>query len=109
MGTSYFDAHSLWQRFQLPRFEPLKNHIITDVCIIGGGIAGLTTAYNLAREGVKVIVLDQENLGMGETGLTSAHLTSALDERIFNLIHVHGLNRLEEKTLIVPILREHVF
>jgi glycine oxidase len=34
-----------------------------DVLVIGGGVIGLTTAYYLAREGVRVSVLDQGNLG----------------------------------------------
>src|SRR5262249_8297356 len=34
-----------------------------DVLIIGGGVIGLTTAYFLAREGVRVTVLDKGDLG----------------------------------------------
>ena len=36
-------------------FEKLSNDIETDILVVGGGIAGLTTAYCLAKEGRKVI------------------------------------------------------
>ncbi|MDQ6828835.1 MAG: FAD-dependent oxidoreductase [Gemmatimonadota bacterium] len=62
----------------------------TDVCIIGAGIAGMTTAYLLAREGKKVIVIDDGPIGGGETGHTTAHLTAALDDRYFEIEKLHG-------------------
>lgn len=39
-----------------------------DVIVIGGGVAGLSTAMQLARRGVSVIVLERERLGNGSTG-----------------------------------------
>jgi glycine/D-amino acid oxidase-like deaminating enzyme/nitrite reductase/ring-hydroxylating ferredoxin subunit len=61
-----------------------------DVCIVGAGIAGLTTAYLLAREGRSVIVLDAGPIGGGMTGRTTAHLVNALDDRYFDLESYHG-------------------
>jgi glycine/D-amino acid oxidase-like deaminating enzyme/nitrite reductase/ring-hydroxylating ferredoxin subunit len=66
-----------------------KNHE-ADVCIIGAGIAGLTTAYLLAREGKTVIVLDDGPVGHGETSRTTAHLANALDDRYVELEKIHG-------------------
>jgi succinate dehydrogenase/fumarate reductase flavoprotein subunit len=54
-----------------------------NVCVIGAGIAGLTTAYLLAREGKAVIVLDDGPIGGGMTARTTAHLTNALDDRFY--------------------------
>ncbi len=63
-----------------------------DVCVIGAGISGLTTAYLLLRAGKSVIVIDRETqLGLHETGLTSAHLSNALDDTYQSLIQHHGL------------------
>lgn len=56
-----------------------------DVCVIGGGIAGLSVAYRVAREGRRVIVLERDELGSGDTGVTTAHLSSALDESFVEL------------------------
>jgi hypothetical protein len=46
-----------------------------DVAIIGGGIAGLTTAYLLSKSGKKVTVIEDGYMGSGETGRTTAHIT----------------------------------
>jgi glycine/D-amino acid oxidase-like deaminating enzyme/nitrite reductase/ring-hydroxylating ferredoxin subunit len=61
-----------------------------DVCVVGAGIAGMTTAYLLAKEGRNVIVLDGGPIGGGMTGFTTAHLTHALDDRYFELERYHG-------------------
>jgi glycine/D-amino acid oxidase-like deaminating enzyme/nitrite reductase/ring-hydroxylating ferredoxin subunit len=61
-----------------------------DVCIVGAGIAGLTTAYLLAREGRSIIVVDDGAVGSGETSRTTAHLVTALDDRYFDLERLHG-------------------
>jgi glycine/D-amino acid oxidase-like deaminating enzyme/nitrite reductase/ring-hydroxylating ferredoxin subunit len=66
-------------------FNKLSGDEDTDVLIIGGGIAGLTTAYALAKEGMKVVLVEDGNIGSGETGRTTAHLTCALDARYMDL------------------------
>ena len=73
-----------------PNFPPLSQDITTDVCIIGGGIAGLTAAYRLTCEGKKIVLIDDGKICSGETGRTSAHLTNVLDDRFYELIRVHG-------------------
>src|SRR5262245_44965610 len=71
--------------------QVIPNDILTDVCIVGAGIAGLTTAYRLAVEGQKVVVLESRpEIGLGETGSTSAHLSSVLDDRFARLRSVRG-------------------
>jgi glycine/D-amino acid oxidase-like deaminating enzyme/nitrite reductase/ring-hydroxylating ferredoxin subunit len=74
----------------MPQAQALASDARTDVCIIGAGIAGLTTAYLLAKEGSKVIVLDDGPTGGGETCRTTAHLVSALDDRFYHLESLHG-------------------
>ena len=50
----------------------------------------MTTAYLLAREGKSVAVLDDNGIGGGETGQTTAHLASAQDDYFHVLEKVHG-------------------
>lgn len=90
MGSAYFDAHSLWQRTDKPLYKSLNGNLRVDVCIIGAGIAGLTVAYELLKNGLQVAILDRERLGLGETGLSSAHLSNALDDGYIKLQKMHG-------------------
>ena len=82
---------SVWEatREQL-RFPPLAGETDADVCVVGAGIAGMTTAYLLAKAGKRVVVLDHASVGGGETGQTTAHLSSALDDYYHVLEKVHG-------------------
>ena len=65
----------------LPSYPPLAEDLTADVCVVGAGIAGLTTAYLLAVEGKRVVVLDDGPIAGGESGRTTAHFVNALDER----------------------------
>jgi len=66
--------------------EPLQ----VDVAVCGGGIAGLTTAYLLAKNGKSVALLEARELGSGESGRTTAHLMSAVDDRYCEIERKHG-------------------
>lgn len=54
-----------------------------DICILGAGVAGLSIAYEFAKAGKSVVVLDQGPIAGGQTGRTSAHLTWMTDLRIY--------------------------
>lgn len=75
---------------QIPAHSPLTSDTTADVCIVGAGIAGLTTAYLLTQVGKSVVVLDDGRIGSGMTAVTTAHLANALDDRYFHLEHLHG-------------------
>ena len=82
---------SLWMATANTPFQSqLKESIRTDVCIVGAGIAGLSTAYLLGREGRSVVVLDDGLIGGGMTGRTTAHLSNAYDDRYVEIEKVHG-------------------
>lgn len=68
----------------------LKESTETEVCIIGGGIAGLTTAYFLTRAGKDVVVIDDGVIAGGETSRTTAHLSYAIDDRFYRIAKWHG-------------------
>jgi glycine/D-amino acid oxidase-like deaminating enzyme/nitrite reductase/ring-hydroxylating ferredoxin subunit len=69
---------------------PLGENIEADIVVVGAGIAGMSTAYELARAGKRVAVLDAGPLGGGMTGRTTAHLANALDDRWYELIDLRG-------------------
>jgi glycine/D-amino acid oxidase-like deaminating enzyme/nitrite reductase/ring-hydroxylating ferredoxin subunit len=75
---------------QAPRYPALHENAHVDAVVVGAGIAGLTTAYLLAREGRAVAVLDDGPVSGGMTQMTSAHLSNMLDDRYFELEKLHG-------------------
>ena len=74
------------------RFDKLSQNISVDVAIVGGGIAGITTAYLLSRSKKSVALLEDGYIGSGETSRTTAHITHALDDRYYNIEKKHGPN-----------------
>ncbi len=81
----------LWVEDEIrPSSGLLPSSSTADVCIVGAGITGLTTAYLLARLGRSVVVVDQGAIGCGDTSRTSAHLASALDDGFVQLEQLHG-------------------
>ena len=48
--------------------EPLAGEHVFDVCIVGGGISGLSAALHLADRGLRVALLEAMHLGFGGSG-----------------------------------------
>src|SRR5205085_6945925 len=72
---------SFWERTAQKFYTtPLTENLTADICVIGAGIAGVTTAYLLARENRKVVLIDDGPVGGGMTGRTTAHLVTMTDD-----------------------------
>jgi glycine/D-amino acid oxidase-like deaminating enzyme/nitrite reductase/ring-hydroxylating ferredoxin subunit len=82
---------SLWMATaDVPTYPPLSQDAKADVCVIGAGIAGLSTAYLLVQAGKSLVILDDGAIGGGETGRTTAHLSNEMDDRYLEIERVHG-------------------
>ena len=81
---------SVWMQVAVPSYPKLAKDIAVDVCIVGAGIAGMTTAYLLARQGKSVAVLDDGPIAGGQTERTTAHLASAIDSQYCEIERLHG-------------------
>jgi glycine/D-amino acid oxidase-like deaminating enzyme/nitrite reductase/ring-hydroxylating ferredoxin subunit len=68
----------------------LTGDLTCDVVIVGAGIAGLSVGYHLAKAGKQVVILDDGPVAGGETCRTTAHLTSVIDDRFFEMERLHG-------------------
>src|SRR5580765_7152634 len=91
MKRSLEQSRSIWMETEeIPQQSSLTEKTSSDVCVVGAGISGMTTAYLLAREGKSVVVLADGPIGGGMTGRTTAHLVNALDDRYFELERLHG-------------------
>jgi glycine/D-amino acid oxidase-like deaminating enzyme/nitrite reductase/ring-hydroxylating ferredoxin subunit len=84
-------TRSFWERTaQKFSTAPLQQDITTDVCVVGAGIAGVTTAYLAAREKRSVVLIDDGPVGGGMTARTTAHLVNAIDDRYMDIENFLG-------------------
>jgi glycine/D-amino acid oxidase-like deaminating enzyme/nitrite reductase/ring-hydroxylating ferredoxin subunit len=82
---------SLWRAVtKRQEFPRLNRDIECDLIVIGSGIAGLSSAYEAARCGANVVVIDRRGVTDGMTARTTAHLVSEIDDRYFELIDAVG-------------------
>ncbi len=67
---------SLWQTdLKLPEFPRLNKDINVDVLVIGGGFAGIMTAYYLKKKGIDCVLLEKGRICCGTTANTTAKIT----------------------------------
>ncbi len=83
---------SLWEKVVPVKYPAISKNEVSEVVIVGGGISGLSVAYELLTRGKSVVVLEGKELGAGETGRTSAHLSNALDEGYQKLQTLFGID-----------------
>ena len=68
---------SIWNKqVCIPGRNRLSGDLDTEVAVIGAGMAGILTAYYLAREGKEVEVLEAASIGSGQTTGTTANITT---------------------------------
>lgn len=67
---------SLWTRADLPAYPSLQEDTEADVAVVGGGMAGVCTAWEAARAGRSVVLVEARRLGSGVTGHTTAKLSA---------------------------------
>lgn len=77
---------------RFPTFPKLEQDHETDVLIIGSGISGVSIAYELVSQGVKVTMIEARDALSGESGRTSGHLSSDLDDGYTQIGKKHGEN-----------------
>ena len=82
---------SLWMETEiLPGAGALKGEAHCDVAVVGSGIAGLSTAYELMKRGQSVIVIDRKGIASGMTARTSAHLAPLCDDLMCEFRKLRG-------------------
>jgi glycine/D-amino acid oxidase-like deaminating enzyme/nitrite reductase/ring-hydroxylating ferredoxin subunit len=89
-GTSGYHDSYWTDSVERPAYPALEQDLNTDIVIVGAGIAGLTTAYCLVKEGMRVVVIEDGFIGSGETGRSTAHIVNVLDDRYSEIEKTFG-------------------
>ncbi len=71
-------------------YPSLRENLITDYAIIGGGITGALVAWYLSQAGVSVVLLDRRHIGMGSTCASTSMLQYEIDTPLYELAQIVG-------------------
>jgi len=70
----------------------LQEHIDTPVCVIGGGLAGISTALGLAERGIKSVLLESQQIGWGASGRNGGFVGRGFSQSALKLVKILGEN-----------------
>jgi glycine/D-amino acid oxidase-like deaminating enzyme/nitrite reductase/ring-hydroxylating ferredoxin subunit len=85
-------SKSLWMDVDvIPAAGTLDGEASCDVVVVGSGIAGISTAYELSQRGRSVIVIDRKRIAGGMTSRTSAHLAPLCDDLMSEFRKIKGV------------------
>lgn len=83
---------------QSPNYPSLNENIQCDAAIVGGGISGLTSALNLCKSNLNVVLIEMNTIAQSATALSTGHLDNYYDQQYNKLIKNYGLDT--AKTII---------
>lgn len=81
---------SIWMDFQLPSYPKLETDLVCDICIVGGGITGISLAYYLKDIEKNIVLIEQNRLARSTTGLTTAKLTYLQQDILSKIYKARG-------------------
>lgn len=100
---------SVWtKQNELPAFPALHKNEQTEVLVVGGGITGIMTAYELTKLDLQVILIDASTLCSGTTGRTTAKITAQHGLLYDSLIKSSGIDQAEQYYTSAIEGRKHI-
>lgn len=89
---------SIWIEYKSKEAYPKKSDtpFDVDVAIIGGGIAGISTAYLLSKTKLKVALFEKYKVGLGTSAYTTAMITQYTDSGLADLPKIYGVKRAKQ-------------
>ncbi len=99
----------------LPPFPTLKGEVTADVCVVGGGFTGLSSALHLAERGYKVALVEAHRVGFGASGRNGGQLGSGQrqdQETLEKMVGPEDAKKLwdqgeEAKALVKSLISKH--
>lgn len=98
----YVDSYYTASRHEAPIRPPLRGAAEFDVCVVGGGIAGCSTALHLAERGYRVALLEANHIGWGASGRSGAQAifgVAASQDKVERLVGAADARRIWDVTL----------
>ena len=94
---------------------PLMGERTTDLCVIGGGLTGVSAALHGAEAGLDVVLLEAGRIGWGASGRSGGQLIPGLRKGAAELVRAFGVDRaralydvaLEARTLVFDLIARH--
>ena len=96
MTSDYIDSHYRRSLNSHESYPSLDGKSDTDICIIGGGLAGLTTALELCRRGRSVTLLDGRRIGWGASGRNGGFVTPGYSTDFDKIVRKAGHDQAAE-------------
>ncbi|MEG1943363.1 MAG: FAD-binding oxidoreductase, partial [Angelakisella sp.] len=88
---------SIWSKeTELTSRAALGGDLTVEVAVIGGGMAGILTAYMLQKKGKNVVLLEAQTIGSGQTKNSTAKITSQHNIIYNRLIHDFGIEKAKQ-------------
>ncbi|MBL8266397.1 NAD(P)/FAD-dependent oxidoreductase [Steroidobacter sp.] len=95
-----------------PEHPPLRGDITADVCVVGGGLAGCSTALDLAERGYKVVLLEGQHVGWGASGRSGGQAITGFasgQHKLVNQVGAENARRMWDISLEgVRLIRDRV-
>ena len=88
--------------------DPLSEDVHADICVIGGGYTGLSTALYLAKNGIKVVVLEANKLASGASGANGGQVSGGMRRDQFYLEKTLGFTKAKTLWTIGENAKMHV-
>src|ERR1700741_932845 len=103
MSSEHIDSYYARTANPSPVRPPLDREIETDVCVVGGGLAGLSTALSLAERGKGVVVLEARRVAWGASGRNGGFVGAGYAADVDRVVKRAGL---EAARRLHPVSRE---
>lgn len=88
--TSYPDSYYAASANRDTDYPSLKEHLQADVCVVGGGYSGLSTAIALQEKGYQVILLEAAKIGFGASGRNGGQLVNSFSRDMDHIEKNYG-------------------
>ena len=87
---AYPDSYYAASANKTINYPSLEGNISTDICVVGGGYSGLSTAIALREKGYNVVLLEGANIGFGASGRNGGQLVNSFSRDIDHIEKHYG-------------------